>query len=457
MGYKCFGCGRGGDVINFVQEYSGASFTQALDLLCREAGVERTTQRKESADTSLYRVLSDASALYQRALESHPAAQQYLHDRGIDYKQYGIGWSGRGILPDASLDALEGAGLMHNKRTVFFERIMFPIVHGNRICGFGGRTLCATSGPKYLNSPQTAVFNKSNLLYSVSSFKRLPHREVFFVEGYTDVIALADAGFLAVASMGTSVTEMHLKQLWSISSRPYIAFDGDAAGRRAAERFIDIALPHLSHDRSIKIIMLPSGIDPAEVVRTAGAGGWAGYRDNATDLIDVFQSKISGTPEDQQAALAVLRKQIQRIQDRELRERYHAALLRNRPPQWVPRLRIAPTPPKLHLIFGMLHRYPELCVRFQEQVCCMEVDPRYNVLKQEALSIAEGKTPGMAWEAAGRWGHLVAQVEGIEDAAQVWLELFGSYQRSASNAHNSAVQRYLRNPTQEHWEMLLKE
>jgi DNA primase len=283
----------------------------------------------------------------------------------------------------------------------------------------------------------------------------LPHQEVFFVEGYTDVIALADKGFLAVASMGTSVTEGHLKQLWSMSSRPYVAFDGDLAGRRAAERFVDIALPHLSHNRSIKVISLPPGVDPAEIVQNSGADGWAKCRDGAADLIDIFQSKISGTPEDQQAALASLKKQIQRIQDKELRERYYSTLLSSKPQRWVPRLRIAPVPHKLHLIFGMLHKYPELCMRFQEQISLLEVEPHYKTLKQDALSIADGQEPEKSWQLAERWERLLLDTEDIELAAEVWLELFASYRDNLTSTRD-AVQQYLRNPTHEHWEMLVK-
>lgn len=454
-GYKCFGCGRGGDVISFAQEYFGIPFRQALELLCQEAGVPFRRGVATNKHQELYDVLLSACELYQGALERATEVQQYLVARGLqDYRKYKLGWSGRALLPDASLDVLGRAGLVVNGRAFFHNRIMFPIVRNGKVCGFGGRKLSG-GGPKYLNGPQTEVFDKSSTLYSVASLNRsLRAQSVFVVEGYMDVIALSECGFLGVAPMGTSLNQEHLRQVWAMTPRPYIAFDGDAAGARATERVLDLAIPKLSATNGIRVITLPSGMDPADLCKS-GAEAWKGCCAEARDLVDVLALSIRGTPEDQQAAFERIGKQLARIEDPAVRKRYTSMLLSMQPKvRWKPRLRIAQRQSKLECIFGILYAYPEFCATFYEEIAELSVTGMYKELQTSALLIADGKSPLGSWSAASRWQVQVASTR--EAAEEVLRDLFTMQKYALQEGlAKQAAEQYVQNPTPENWQRVL--
>ena len=291
--YHCFGCGAHGTAIGFLIEYSQRSFPDAVEELARDAGltvprVERAGEKERRAEAAdLTEQLLVAAKFYRAKLKESKRAIDYLKGRGLTGSiaaQYGIGYA-----PDAwqSLEeafadyndsSLDAAGLVvrgdGNKRyDRFRDRVMFPIhdVRG-RVVGFGGRIL-DRGEPKYLNSPETPVFSKGRELYGLFQ-ARAAIRDadrVVVVEGYMDVVALAQHGIgYAVATLGTSTTAVHVQKLFRLTDSVIFCFDGDAAGRKAAWRALESALPALADGKNAQFLFLPDGEDPDDFVRKRG-------------------------------------------------------------------------------------------------------------------------------------------------------------------------------------------
>lgn len=288
--YRCFGCGAKGDVITFVREVEHLDFPAAVELLAAKAGITlRYTDQNEGESRKRRAALVAAIAkavdwYHQRLLEAADAgrARGYLRDRGLDgdeVRRYQIGWA-----PDA-YDALaralrlsdddfveSGLGFLnsrHNQTDFFRGRVLFPIfdVAGDPV-GFGGRILPGTEGPKYKNSAESRIYAKSKLLYGLNWSKAgiVAADEAIVCEGYTDVVGFAKAGIeRAVATCGTSLTEDHVRVLKSFARRVVLAFDADAAGQNAADRFYGW---EKTYEVDVAVAALPSGVDPAELART---------------------------------------------------------------------------------------------------------------------------------------------------------------------------------------------
>ncbi|HSZ93151.1 MAG TPA: DNA primase [Acetobacteraceae bacterium] len=295
--YHCFGCGAHGDAIGFVMQSEGAGFMEAVERLAAEAGLEVPKPSPEAAATEQRRldlaaVLEAAQASFHRRLflpEGRPA-MDYLRGRGLSEQtihRFGIGWSGEGrgaVAADLGRDGvtqeqLVDAGLMRRDDEtgrafdLFFNRVMFPIRdRRGRVISFGGRIL-GHGQPKYVNGPETALFAKRRTLYALDLAREAVRAgaPLVVVEGYMDVIALHEYGFLgAVAPLGTALTEEQLEELWRLSDAPVLCFDGDAAGARATERALATALPFVSTQRTVATIALQSGQDPDDFVRKRG-------------------------------------------------------------------------------------------------------------------------------------------------------------------------------------------
>jgi DNA primase len=295
--YHCFGCGAHGDAIGFVMQSEGAGFMEAVERLAAEAGLEVPKPSPEAAATEQRRldlaaVLEAAQASFHRRLflpEGRPA-MDYLRGRGLSEQtihRFGIGWSGEGrgaVAADLGRDGvtqeqLVDAGLMRRDDAtgrafdLFFNRVMFPIRdRRGRVISFGGRIL-GDGQPKYVNGPETALFAKRRTLYALDLAREAVRAgaPLVVVEGYMDVIALHEYGFLgAVAPLGTALTEEQLEELWRLSDAPVLCFDGDAAGARATERALATALPFVSTQRTVATIALQSGQDPDDFVRKRG-------------------------------------------------------------------------------------------------------------------------------------------------------------------------------------------
>ena len=291
--YHCFGCGAHGTAIGFLMEHGGKSFPDAVDELARDAGlqvprVERPGEadRREQA-LDLTAITLEAAKFYRAQLKESPRAIDYLKQRGLTgaiAAKFGIGYAPDAWQPLAGVftryddPALETAGLViagdaGKRYDRFRDRIMFPI-HDSRgqVIGFGGRVL-GEGEPKYLNSPETPLFSKGRELYGLF-LARHAIREagtVLVVEGYMDVVALAQHGIdYAVATLGTATTPMHVQKLFRQSDRVIFCFDGDAAGRKAAWRALENALPVLADGKNAAFMFLPDGQDPDDFVRQRG-------------------------------------------------------------------------------------------------------------------------------------------------------------------------------------------
>lgn len=291
--YHCFGCGAHGTAIGFLMEYAGLGFVDAVKDLAQTVGmqvpeVQADADRVRGTD-DLHGVLLTAARFYRAQLKSAPQAIAYLKQRGLSgevAKKFGIGyapdaWQGLAeAFPDYGATTLVAAGLVkqgeEGKRyDVFRDRVMFPIVdaRGN-VIGFGGRIMDKdASGPKYLNSPETAVFEKGRELYGLYQARRAIRDadRVVVVEGYMDVVALAQHGVeYAVATLGTATTPAHVQKLLRQADEIVFCFDGDTAGRKAAWRALENSLTQLQDGKRVGFLFLPQGEDPDSFVRQHG-------------------------------------------------------------------------------------------------------------------------------------------------------------------------------------------
>jgi DNA primase len=311
--YHCFGCGKNGNAIGFLMEHAGMNFVEAVKDLAQQYGMQvpeedaspqdraRAAQQREKQAT-LTDVLEKACDAYRRNLKESPRAVEYFKGRGVSgavAKQFGLGYAPDGwhglasVFPGYDDPLLAESGLVivnedEDKRyDRFRDRIMFPIRNVKGECiGFGGRVL-GEGTPKYLNSPETPVFSKGRELYGLFEARNAlrEHGYVLVTEGYMDVVALAQLGFPnAVATLGTACTSEHVQKLFRFTDSVVFSFDGDEAGRRAARKALDAALPYATDVRSIKFLFLPAEHDPDSYIREFGRDGFARYVSDATPL-----------------------------------------------------------------------------------------------------------------------------------------------------------------------------
>ncbi|MCX7962483.1 MAG: DNA primase [Burkholderiales bacterium] len=291
--YHCFGCGAHGNAIGFLMAYSGLGYVEAVKALAESAGLrmpERAVSPQAAArrrrETELLPLLERALAFYRAALKDSPRAIGYLKTRGVSGEtatRYRLGYAPpqrqalREAFADYDAPALVAAGLVieaeGRRYDRFRDRIMFPI-HDARgaVVGFGGRVI-GEGEPKYLNSPETAVFQKGRELYGLLQAReaiRAAGRAIV-VEGYMDVLALAQHGVgCAVATLGTATTPAHVSRLLQLADEVVFCFDGDAAGRKAAWRALEVSLPLAADGKTIRFLFLPEGEDPDSFVRARG-------------------------------------------------------------------------------------------------------------------------------------------------------------------------------------------
>ncbi|TDV19364.1 DNA primase [Paraburkholderia caballeronis] len=328
--YHCFGCGAHGTAIGFLMEHAGLTFPEAVNELAQSVGLtvpqEPSPLRSggaggqapavsKSVATALSDVMQTACDFYRKQLRGAPNAIQYLKKRGLTGEiaaRFGLGYAPDGwqnlesAFTDYRDDALVESGLVivsekqdaqgqARRYDRFRERIMFPIrnVKG-QVIGFGGRVLDGGE-PKYLNSPETPLFNKGSELYGLFE-ARLAIREqryVLVVEGYMDVVALAQLGFQnAVATLGTACTPIHVQKLMRQTDTVIFSFDGDAAGRRAARRALDACLPHAADNRTIRFLFLPTEHDPDSYVREFGSEAFSQQVERAMPLSQFMLNEV---------------------------------------------------------------------------------------------------------------------------------------------------------------------
>ena len=314
--YHCFGCGKNGNAISFLMDHAGMSFVEAVTDLAQQYGLQvpeedatpqdraRAAEQRQKQHT-LNDVLEKACDAYKRGLKESPKAIDYLKGRGLSgqvAKQFGLGYAPEGwrslasVFPSYNEPLLVESGLVilniedgedEKRYDRFRDRVMFPIRNIKGECiGFGGRVL-GDEKPKYLNSPETPVFSKGRELYGLFEARNALRDEGYALvtEGYMDVVALAQLGFSnAVATLGTACTADHLQKLFRFTDSVVFSFDGDAAGRRAARKALDGALPFASDTRSVKFLFLPAEHDPDSFIREFGKDAFARYITEAVPL-----------------------------------------------------------------------------------------------------------------------------------------------------------------------------
>jgi DNA primase len=315
--YHCFGCGKNGNAISFLMDHAGMTFIEAVKDLAQQYGMQvpeeegtpqdraRAQEQREKQHT-LTSVLEQAGEAYRKALKDSPRAIAYFKGRGLSgevAKQFGLGYAPEGwrslasvfphyddpLLVESGLviSSVEEDGAEEKRYDRFRDRVMFPIRNIKGECiGFGGRVL-GDDKPKYLNSPETPVFSKGRELYGLFEARSALREQgyVLVTEGYMDVVALAQLGFPnAVATLGTACTTEHVQKLFRFTDSVVFSFDGDAAGRRAARKALDGALPYATDVRSIKFLFLPTEHDPDSFIRAHGREAFARYVSEATPL-----------------------------------------------------------------------------------------------------------------------------------------------------------------------------
>ena len=312
--YHCFGCGAHGNAISFVMEYQGMGYIEAIGELAELAGMkmpEYQAVAKDSGGADLYEIMERATRFYREQLKVFPHAIEYLKGRGLTGRiaaRFGIGYAPAGwqnlrdVFSEYDAEALKDAGLVIDgdggrRYDRFRDRIMFPILNQRgTVIGFGGRVL-GTGEPKYLNSPETSLFEKGRELYGLSQARSAIRTKghALVVEGYMDVVALAQHEIeFAVATLGTATSAVHVQKLFRQTDEIVFCFDGDAAGRRAAWHALEVSLPVLADNKAVRFLFLPQADDPDSYVRANGRQAFEAMLGEARPLSEFLLSELSG-------------------------------------------------------------------------------------------------------------------------------------------------------------------
>jgi DNA primase len=350
--YHCFGCGAHGDVIGFVMQTESLSFPEAVEQLARQAGLDvpqesREERERAAREATLQGAVDAACAFFEKMLHGPEGreARAYLERRGLDeatIRRFRLGYApdGRDLLKRALAKQIPEtllieAGLLRRPEgggetyDYFRDRVIFPIGdRRGRVIAFGGRVM-GEGQPKYLNSPDTPLFQKGRVLYGWALARAAAAKDpsAIVVEGYMDVIGLHRAGFAtAVAPLGTALTEAQIEELWRLAPEPILCFDGDAAGQRAAGRALTRALPILKPGFSLGFATLPSGEDPDSLILHHGAAAMRQILDRARPLAEVLWSLETAKPMDTPERRAALEKRLEQhvrlIAERSVQEHY---------------------------------------------------------------------------------------------------------------------------------------
>ena len=315
--YHCFGCGVHGNAISFLMEYQGLGYVDAVKDLAESVGMkmpefEPRAKKTDEGGPDLYAIMERACDYYRERLKDAPRAIEYLKGRGLTGKiaaRFGIGYAPDGwqnlesVFPEYADKALKDAGLVIDpegggrRYDRFRDRIMFPILdQRGSVIGFGGRVL-GDGEPKYLNSPETPLFEKGRELYGLpqarSAIRAAGH--VIVVEGYMDVVALAQHEIeYAVATLGTATSPVHVQKLLRQTDEVVFCFDGDAAGRKAAWHALEVSLPYLADNKTVRFLFLPPEHDPDSFVRKEGSKALEQKLDEARPLSEFLLDELKG-------------------------------------------------------------------------------------------------------------------------------------------------------------------
>ncbi|MGL1903723.1 MAG: DNA primase [Fibrobacterales bacterium] len=342
--YKCFACGAGGDVIKFVQEHDRIEFPAAVERVAELTGYQLPEKEtmKEGASRDLTQINEFSAYFFYNQLKAAPQAVEYLKNRGLSAETcatFKLGWAPdswdmlmksckeKGYKEDALIEA--GVVVQNEKGKVydkFRSRLMFPIFNlSKKVIAFGGRVLDPEQKPKYLNSPETRLYHKSEVLYGLSHTKPdiMKEKSVIFVEGYMDMLQLFQAGVTNVVSVsGTALTADHAKLIKRYTNRAYLVFDGDEAGQNAARKSIETLL-HIGIE--VKVLLLPEGEDPDSIVKSHGADHFRGLLKRAFDFVDFTFNGINPrtlSPESKAQYVSHMKGMLKQIHDVVARQEY---------------------------------------------------------------------------------------------------------------------------------------
>ncbi len=518
--YHCFGCGASGDHFTFLTELEGVPFPEAVERLAAEAGValpapDPRAEEREKRRASLYDVMEMAARFFEETLRG-PAgagARAYLQKRRLGpeaQRRYRLGYAaasrsalkehlaGKGVTQEAMAEA----GLLITGDDIpvsfdrFRDRIIFPIEDlRGRVVAFGGRAMAADAQAKYLNSPETPLFQKGSLLYRAAAAREASRTAgtIVVVEGYVDAIACAEAGIgHVVAPLGTAMTERQLELLWRMVPEPILCFDGDAAGIRAAERMTDVALPLLKPGKTLHVALLPDGQDPDDLIGDGGAEAMQRVLAGARPLVEMIWSRelsagTLDTPERRAAFEQRLMAAARSIADPGVRRHYEQSFAERiaelfgsrfpasgqrrgrrgasrgggrglpnprpweRPPITIsetlrrsPILQAGPSLREAVLVMTMVN-HPHLLGEHFDAFCTVELTfPALDRLRTEALEIVAGNpaldATGLrdALAAAGQQA-LLARLEGMVERSGHWQAMAAADDRDAEQGWLQAV------------------
>lgn len=413
--YYCFGCHAKGDALSFVRETENVGFMEAVEILARESGMtmparDPVAAQKADRRTQLAEVMEQAVKWFRLQFKTSAAteARAYMAKRGLDESaqdRWDIGFapdartalfaalSQKGmpadLIVDAGVCARADDGSIYDR---FRNRIIFPIRDARgRAISLGGRSMEANPRAKYLNGPETDLFDKGRTLFNMGPAREAAGKgaPLIVAEGYMDVIALSEAGFGAtVAPLGTAVTEDQLRLMWRIADEPIIALDGDTAGIRAGLRVVDLALPLLEAGKGLRFARLPAGLDPDDLLKQQGAPAMQAVIDAAQPMVSLLWSRETegrdfDSPERKAALDKTLRTAIARIADPSIREHYAREIKNLTWGLFGPkRSTTAPRPP---WVKGTKTAPPELPARASTRSSLLATAPAHEPLREAVI------------------------------------------------------------------------
>ncbi len=436
--YHCFGCGAHGSAIGFLMQHAGIGFIEAVEDLASSVGLQVPHEERNRAERAkkapLTELMARAARFYREQLKGSPKAVEYLKGRGLSGEiaaRFGLGYAPDGwqglqqVFPDYDDAALVECGLVivneqGRRYDRFRDRVMFPILdqRGN-VIGFGGRVIGAGE-PKYLNSPETPLFEKGRELYGLSQARKAIQEEdtVLVVEGYMDVVGLAQSGVEnVVATLGTAATDANVQRLLKLANRVVFCFDRDEAGDRAAWRAMEVSLGHLADNKVVEILQMPGNQDPDEFIRENGREAFVEHTRNATRLSEFLLRQLvrqanPGTAEGRAALVHAAKPLLQKMTAPILRVQVTKEIARRaqvsqaeveaqcglKPlarTRWAPpaaRQRQAPSSVERKLLEILLHK-PEWAARLPMELLNGELIES-SALMAIADAIAHGELPG---------------------------------------------------------------
>ncbi len=413
--YKCFGCNRSGDILSFVAQYYNLNYTQVIEKLSEEFNIQYIQIKEQPVYSQNLKNMQ----IYKENLRNTPHAIQYLLNRGITkWADYNIGYTDFGQ---------------------FANRLIFGITDFNKkICGFGARSLDEKQ-PKYINSSESEIFQKNQLLYHINT-----RSEIYIVEGYFDVLSLAEYNICAFATMGTATNAYHFKQIWKYCSTPCLIFDGDVPGKSALLKALQIIIPLLSSTQSMQCILLKNH-DPDSFIRAYGITAWNSLP--KLSPLDILWQELQGSP----LEIAKKREQIysivNQIQDINMKKTFFDMLSLKRIKKFEPEIKNFLNPVNIiDQIFGILYKNSNLCLIFQYQIAILEVGEKYRNYQNDALLISEGYLPSNQWSLLKSVN--TESVNPIEDLENLLFEFYKQTELE------ELLQLYNNAPTEKLWTLI---